>query len=73
MNTPTIRDLINEFLENFCIKVKEGEDHYYVDLMMDNHDCIIYQGVEYYVPESSILYDEDDHLLRDLLTSTYPF
>lgn len=66
-----LRSLIDDFLDAFCTESKDNEGSDFAELMMDNHKCIEYEGVTYYVPENSILYTEDDELLKELLVNTY--
>jgi len=44
---------VKVFIEKYCIKVEENEPGHYVELMMDNHRCIIWEGVQYYIPRSN--------------------
>jgi hypothetical protein len=54
---------INEFLKEFCTKVRKNESLSYVELMVDNHKVIQYGKHQYYVPEDismgqfEIIYD----------------
>lgn len=68
--------LIKNFLETFCTKVQETEEDSYVDLMMDDCDCIEYEdgnGIteRYYVPQNNSLFTEDDKLLRNLIVNSF--
>jgi len=38
---------------------------------MDNHDCIEYEEILYYVPKDNSFYTEDDELLRSMLVETF--
>ena len=51
---------IFEFLDDFCVIVQENEESYYVELMMDDHDCVYFDGCEYYVPKNHSLYTIED-------------
>lgn len=66
-----IKELIEDFLNKYCTKVKENEDESYVELMMDDHQCIFYLGEEYYVPENNSLWDENDELLHTMIINTF--
>ena len=59
------------FLHTFCTVVNDSETSDYNDLMMDNHDCIEFNEVQYYVPKNNSLYTEKDYLIRDLLIENY--
>ena len=48
-------DEVNEFLSNHGIEVLENEPDHYVELMMDNHKCTEWNGVQYYLSDSLIL------------------
>ena len=63
--------VIKAFLLKYGTKVVENESSDYVDLMMDDHKCIEYQGNEYYIPENNSFYTEDDEILKDMLFSTF--
>ena len=66
-----MKELILKFLETYCTIVREDEDSAYVELMMDDHDCIEYDGIQYYVPKNNMLWDEDDELLVEFLNYNY--
>jgi hypothetical protein len=72
MRTPTVKDLLRDFIETFCTESRDNEECDYAELMMDNHKCIEFDGVVYYVPDNNSLFSEDDELIRDLLINTYP-
>jgi len=59
-----------EFLKEWCTKVDETPDND-AELWMDNHICIKYNGIEYYVPENSMLYTEWQYELVDKLKEEY--
>lgn len=64
----TLTELIKNFLSTYCTVVSDNDD---AEVMMDNHKCIEYDGVEYYVPENSVLYTDEDYLLIELLVAAY--
>lgn len=41
-----------DYLNVFGTKVRKNESDSYVELMMDNHKCINYDGKLYYIPDS---------------------
>lgn len=59
-----------EFLKEFGTKVNDTPDND-AELWMDNHICIKYCKVEYYVPESSMMYSEWQSDLVDMLKEKY--
>jgi hypothetical protein len=61
---------IIEFLEEHCTKVRHNEKCDYVELMMDNHHCVEFDGEQYYVPKECML-DPKDEDIRDLLIDNY--
>lgn len=62
---------ILQFLNIFGIIVEDNETSEYVDLMMDNHKCIEFDGTQYYIPESSVCYSDNDLVIYDLLIDKY--
>ena len=67
-----LKELIDTFLKKFATKVRECEDGYYVELMMDDHFCIDYDDIPYYIPENNSFYTDDDELLCEMLQCTFP-
>jgi hypothetical protein len=53
--TDITEEEIVSYLNERGITVKENEEPHYVELMMDNHKCIEYNGVQYYIPEDNNL------------------
>jgi hypothetical protein len=62
-------DVVNEFLSNNGIEVDENEPDHYVELMMDNHKCTEWNGVQYYLSDSLDLTD-DEQKIYDVLAYT---
>ena len=48
-----MKEIINNFLSKFCTKVSEDEDSATTELYMDDHDCIEFEDVQYYVPKNN--------------------
>jgi hypothetical protein len=71
MKLNNIKGEIKEFLNTFCVKVMENEESSYIELMMDNHDCIEYEGEIYYLPEDCSLMDDEDALLQKMILATF--
>jgi hypothetical protein len=61
-----MKKLVLEFLGKYCTKVRKKESISYVELMMDNHKCVEFDGKEYYVPED-VAYNEDEQIIYDYL------
>lgn len=59
---------INVFLNVFGKEEENGQD---VDLLMDDHKFIIYNGIGYYVAENSILYTSRDYEILEFLVENY--
>ena len=58
---------IENFLSEFGTEVEEDEDSSYVELMMDNHICIDFEGTQYYVKKESMMYgDFEKSIVEDL-------
>ena len=70
METITKKEIEN-FLNNFCEKVRKNESESYAELMMDDHKCIEYKGKLYYIPEDNSLYDEFDEDIYDYLIDNF--
>lgn len=78
-NDIEIRDFINaddfsitiqevrEFLKEFCTEVQENEAPDYVELKMDDHRCLNFEGKQYYVPENSVLFTTEDYEVIEYL------
>lgn len=66
-----MKELILKFLDQFATKVGEEEDTATTELYMDDHICIEYENVLYYIPENNSSYTEDDELLKDFLQHSY--
>jgi hypothetical protein len=61
---------IKTFLRNFGTKVIETPDND-AELWMDDHICIKWHGVEYYVPECNSFYTIEDEMIREHLESKF--
>lgn len=66
-----MKQLINEFLKKYATKVKNNESDHYVELMMDNHKCIEFEGKEYYIPEDNSFWNEDEELLQEFIVENF--
>jgi hypothetical protein len=66
-----MKQLIRDFLQKYCTLVGENDSMDYFNLMIDNHCYVKFENVEWYVPEESALWDEDEQLLQDFIINTY--
>lgn len=60
-----------KFIDKFGIECKPDEPDHYVELMMDNHICVNFENREYYLPENSMLYNDDDYAVLDFIKENY--
>lgn len=65
-----MKELINNFIKEFCTKYYEMPD-YQLELMMDNHKCIEWEGIMYFMPEENSMFSEDDNLIWEFLNECY--
>jgi|LakMenEpi03Aug12_release.lakeMendotaPanAssembly.Ray.scaffolds.fasta_scaffold1325510_2 hypothetical protein len=66
-----MKKLITDFLEKYCTLVKDDDSDAYVDLMVDNHSCVLFEDIEWYVPDTNSLWSEDESLLQDFIVYSY--
>ena len=57
--------VINEFLVNYGTIVTECNED--VEIMMDDHICIKWEGIEYYIAENNSSYNDDDEMILEYL------
>ncbi len=57
---------VKKFLDTHGIEVEENEPTNYVELMMDNHKCTEWKGIQYYISDSLDL-SEDEQIIYDVL------
>jgi hypothetical protein len=53
---------VKKFLDTYGIEVEENESESYIDLMMDNHKCTEWKGVQYYLSDSLDLSDDEEKI-----------
>ena len=63
--------VISEFIEEFCTKVEPNEKSSFVEFMMDDHDCITYDGSQYYIPKNCMLWGDEENEVHDKLIVKY--
>lgn len=66
-----MKELIQNFLNQFAVKCADNEDSATTELYMDDHDCINYENQQYYIKQNNSMYTPDDELLRNFLVHTY--
>jgi hypothetical protein len=66
-----MKELIRDFIKKYCTQVQENETSDFVELMIDNHKCIEFEGVEYYVPDDNSFWNEDEELLQEFITDKF--
>jgi hypothetical protein len=71
MEEQTFKTIIQKFLTDFCVKVADNEDSATTELYMDDHDCIEYEGQEYYVPQNNSSFTNEDEVLQEMLIATF--
>ena len=66
-----MKELIKDYLERVATEVYDMPESQ-LDLMMDNHRCINWEGEEYFLPDSSIEINEADELIYEFLIACRP-
>jgi len=59
-----LKDIL-AFMQKYAATVRDDEDIAYVELVMDNHICIEFEEVQYYIPKSNSSWTEDDDKIYD--------
>ena len=59
--------IINNFLTEFGIEVRENEPMDYVELMMDDHKCIEFKGKQFYISEDSPMTADEEIIYNTLI------
>lgn len=66
-----MKKIIVDFLDKYGKKVLPNESMEYIELMMDDHICVEFDDVEYYVPKDNSHYTEDDELILSVLDTMF--
>jgi uncharacterized protein (DUF1499 family) len=66
-----MKKIIVHFLEKYGTKVLPDESMEYIELMMDDHICVEFDDVEYYIPRDNSHYSEDDELIFNILDQMF--
>lgn len=61
-----MKKLITEYLNRAATEVYSMPDSQ-LELMMDNHKCVSWEGREYFLPDSTMEINEDDELIYEFL------
>ena len=61
---------IREFLNRFGTPVNETPISEQ-DVWVDDHKCIRWHGIEYFIPENDSFYDEEDKKIYEYLVEKY--
>lgn len=64
------KQAIRTFLETFGTPVSETPISQQ-DVWVDDHKCIKWDGIEYYIPENNSSYDDEDEMIYDHLVEKY--
>ena len=62
---------ILEFLDSYATKLRVDDPIDYVELMMDDHKCIKFENIEYYVPEHSMLWESEQEEIYNYLIENH--
>ena len=65
-----MKKLIEQFLKEFGTEFYAMPDHA-LELLMDDHICILWEGKEYFIPENSSVYTNDDDLIYQFLNTCF--
>ena len=66
-----MKKAILDFLKKYGTKVLPDESMDFIELMMDDHICIEFDNIEYYVPKNNSSYTEDDELILKVLDTMF--
>ena len=65
-----MKELIKNFLKTYADEYYEMPDHA-LELLMDDHICIKWEEIEYFIPENCSSYTDDDDLIYEFLKICY--
>lgn len=60
-----MKELIEQFLKEYGTEVREGDD---AELIMDDHICVDWKSVYYYIKENNSMYSDDDEHIVEFLS-----
>lgn len=61
-----MKESIREFLKSYGEEDYDMPDHV-LEVLMDDHICIIWEGIEYFVPEDNSSYTSEDYIILKYL------
>jgi len=67
-----MKKLIEEFLKEYAEKYYEMPDAA-LELLMDDHICVTWEGTDYFIPENNSFFTEDDDLIWKFLNECYHY
>jgi hypothetical protein len=62
---------VRDFIKKHCIRVKPNESASYVELMMDNHKCIVWCDTKYYLSDELCFDNDSEEYIYDVLYSSF--
>ena len=65
-----MKELIDQFIKTFCTEYYEMPEAD-LELKMDDHKCIEWDGKNYFMPKNNSFYTEDDDLIWEFLNECY--
>ena len=63
---------IREFLNDYCDEVYDMPDSA-LELLMDDHKCIVWHGKEYFIPENNSFWTEEETEIAEHLMNNFPY
>ena len=66
----TIKGRIKDFIKEFCTEVYDMPDED-LELKMDDHKCIEWEEIEYFMPENNSSFTDEDDFIWDILNDNY--
>jgi|3_EtaG_2_1085321.scaffolds.fasta_scaffold39493_2 hypothetical protein len=67
-----MKKLIEGFLKKYAEKYYEMPDAA-LELLMDDHICVTWEGTDYFIPENNSFFTEDDDLIWKFLNECYHY
>ena len=63
---------IREFLKKYCDEVYAMPDHA-LELLMDDHRCIVWHGKQYFIPETNSFWTEEECEIAEHLMDNFDY
>jgi hypothetical protein len=64
---------VKKHLETYGVKVRENESSDYVELMMDDHKCVEFEGQAWYLPDSISVMSLIIYELHEIILYQFPY